>query len=452
VQRLEQRFARELAMLAEPDRAAGVVMRPLDWVSLELIQARSPDRPIRDQFFGAVDATINPLFGYREGRRPVDGTTVAVETTHELRLAKQLVLFVHPRLQLTEGRGSTPNLNRVSLQEAYASLLFGNFSLQLGRANLVWGQGRYAGLVISPNARGLDMLKITNQEPRLLPWIFRLLGPTKGVLFFATTAADRDRHFLNSYMLGYKVTIQPFRWLELGGGYMLEAGGRGAPEASLGDRLVDHILLLSWPAKEANLQFSNKIVGVEFRATLPGGLQLYGEGAWDDVTSTALSKWFNQDSGWLVGFYAPRLTRSGRVDLSFEYQFSGIRLYRHAQFQSGLAVDERVFGNILGPEGRAGYVELNVDVTGENAIGLQWAYEGRSFDEYESPARDRRVKVRSLPQERRYRTVGSWSYRPVRHPFQFKAIAGYERVNTFDFTVGDDRGNWLGQIQLEWRF
>ncbi len=296
------------------------------------------------------------------------------------------------------------------------------------------------------------MVKVTNQEPRVLPWVFRLLGPTKGTLFFATTAADRDRHFLNSYMLGYKVTIQPFQWLEFGGSYLLESGGRGAPEATLGDRIVDHIFILSWPAREANLQFSNKIVGVEFRATLPGGVQVYGEGAWDDVTSTQVSRWFNQDSGWLLGFYAPRLERSGRVDLAFEYHFSGIRLYRHGQFLTGLAVDDRLFGNILGPEGRAGYVEMHFDVSRENTIGVHAAYEGRSLDEYETPERGVRVKVRALPQERRYRTVGSWTYRPMRQPIVFKAIAGYERVNTFDFAVGDDRDNWIGQIQLEWRF
>ena len=452
VTRLEERFAEELAILAQPLLAEQVAFRPLDELSAEVLAAKNPERLVPEQPFGRIDAAISPLFGYREGRRPIDGTTAALETVHRLRLARQLVVYLQPRFQITEGRGNTPELNEVSIQEAYGALLFGNLSIQLGRANMVWGQGRHAGLTISPNARGFDMVSVSNQQPRVPPWIFRFLGPTKGTLFFATLVADRERHFLNSYVLGYKVSFLPASWLELGGSLMLESGGEGAPGAGFFDRLADHTFFVSILRPESEQQFSNKIAGIEFRATIPGaaGLQLYGEGALDDLSPIRNpGKSITQDSGWLIGVYAPRLDRAGRLDLSFEYQFSGLTLYRHGQFQTGLAVDRHFFGNILGPEGRAGYAEVHWDATTDNTFGLETAYEGRSKDLY-TP--DRRAKLERRPQERRYRGVASWTYRPLARPYQLTTLAGYERVNSFDFQAGESRDNFIGQVRLEWRF
>ena len=445
VERLERRFGSELETLT--------AFRAVDQLHLELTGARSPPRLVRANI-GSADAAINPLLGYRQGRKLVDGLTASVETVHWARLSRRLVVYAHPRLQLSEVRGSAANVNDIAVQEAYGKLVLGNVAIQAGRANMVWGQGRHAGLMLSENARGFDMVKLSNAEPRVLPGIFRFLGSFKASLFFATTAADRSRHFLNSYILGYKVSVRPVEWLEIGGSFVVEAGGEGAPEASLGKRITDHIFLVDLFVNDADVFFSNKIGGFDIRVNIPGlrGLQLYGEAVFDDITPSDIRKWLIQDSGYLAGIYVPRVDRTGRFDFSFEYQYSGVRLYRHSQFLTGLTFDRLFWGNILGPEGRAGYVELNWDATYSNTLSLNAAYEGRSNDAYVSIGPDRTRKVRSLPQERRYRVVGSWTHRPLRQSFLIRMLAGYERVNTFDFELGSNHGGAIAQVEFSVHF
>ncbi|MHC4997108.1 MAG: capsule assembly Wzi family protein, partial [Planctomycetota bacterium] len=266
VERLERRFASELE--------ASTTYRGIEQAAMHVTGARSPSRSIREHL-GAVDAVINPLLGYRQGRRLVDGVTGGLETVHWFRLSDGVAVYARPRFQLSEARGSAENINDVTVQEAYGRVAFGMFSLQAGRSNMVWGQGRHAGMILSGNARGFDMVKLTN-EPWVPPWIFRYFGPTKGTVFLATTVADRDRHFVNSYVFGYKVSFQPATWLELAATFMVEAGGEGAPEASFGDRLTDHLFFVDLFVTDADVFFSNKIGGGEFRIRVPGarGLQL----------------------------------------------------------------------------------------------------------------------------------------------------------------------------------
>jgi hypothetical protein len=302
----------------------------------------------------------------------------------------------------------------------------------------------------------MDMVKLSFARPWVPPWIFRVLGPIQASMFLATTAVHEARVPPSSYMFGYKLSFQPAPWLELGGSLMLESGGEGSPEASLGQRITDHLFFIDLLVPDEDLEISNKIVGTEFKIRIPGarGLQIYGEWAFDDAAPSDFAKWFLRDSGYLAGVYLPRVDHAGRLDLSLEYQFGGVRMYRHAQFLSGLARDQRLIGSMLGPEARAGYLELNWDPLDEHTVSLDLAYEGRSHDEYRvvSTVPSRIEKVRSLPQERRYRAVASWSYRPRGEAFFLQAGAGYERVNTYAFDVGRNLDNIIGEVRLRWRY
>jgi hypothetical protein len=71
---------------------------------------------------------------------------------------------------------------------------------------------------------------------------------------------------------------------------------------------------------------------------------------------------------------------------------------------------------------------------------------------YESTEDGGHTIAQSLPQERRYRVVGSWTHRPLQETFLVKATAGYERVTTFDFAVGNNHGSFLGQVEFQLYF
>ena len=48
-----------------------------------------------------------------------------------------------------------------------------------------WGQGAHGDLLLTNNAYPLDLVKFSNPEPTLLPWLFRYLGPFKYAAFVA---------------------------------------------------------------------------------------------------------------------------------------------------------------------------------------------------------------------------------------------------------------------------
>ena len=51
-----------------------------------------------------------------------------------------------------------------------------SFEIEVGRDSLWWGQGYTGSLVLTDNAPPLDMIKVSNPVPIILPWYFSYLG------------------------------------------------------------------------------------------------------------------------------------------------------------------------------------------------------------------------------------------------------------------------------------
>ena len=456
--RIEGDYSEELDQL---NSAVGVAsqraLHPIARVEASVAVANSPPRDAINANLGFNDAVVNPLLRHRQGRNVVDGGTASVETVHWTRVSRHIALFARPRFQISRAFAPQPNINEVKLQNLYASVVLGNIEVLLGRDNLAWGHGRDAGLLISSNARGMDMIKISNDRLLTLPWLLRLLGPTKFSLFVAHLGSNR--HFPNSYMVGYKISVSPHAQLELGFAVTTEAGGRGAPTASLFERIVDPLIFVDivfFPSRD--LQFSDK--RAEFDASLrfpqARGLELFAAAVFDDIRQANLKGMFTQDAGYVVGAYLPRLVDSGRLDLTLQYYFTGIRLYRHKDFRSGHTLDGILIGSELESTGRAGNIRLSWDASRQDLITLEGTYEARSADDYMVlgvPPGDtiplQTIKLRSNPQERRYRAAASWTHRLRTQPILIKTLFGYERANTFGFQLGRNRNNLVGEIQLQ---
>ena len=455
IDRLEASYQAELSEIdSGADPAPRLSFRPLARVDITVTAANSPPRDAINQDFERNDAVLNPLLHYRQGRNIVDGTTASTETVHWARVSRHVAIFVQPRFQVSDARNGFPDFNEFRFQALYASAALGNLDIQVGRDNLFWGQGRNAGLLVSNNARGLDMIKISNSHLATLPWVFSLLGPTKFSVFAARLGSNR--HIPNPYLLGYKVSIRPHKQLELGAGFMVQSGGTGGPPASLTERIADHVFFIDLLfLTNRDFEFSDKMAGADIRLRIPSarGLQLYAEGVIDDIRVSNLQRMLTQDAGYVVGAHMPRLVDSGRLDLTLEYHFAGILLYRHSQFESGYTLDRLFIGNDLESAGRGGYAELNWDAGARHLLTLQGAYEARSNDDYaRSRELNRILKMQSNPQERRYRAVASWSYRLPWSSALLKTLVGYERVNNFGFDTGRIRDNVIGELQLQLNF
>lgn len=449
---LEREYGAELARV-EDDTApsAGTTrVRPLDRLYVDLTLANSPPRGFVDNGEGEVDAVMNPLLQGREGRNLVDGGTAALETTHWITISDHAAAFARPRFQITRAREGRPDVNEVVLQNLYARFAVGNVRFQIGRDNLVWGQGDRAGLLLSHNARGLDMVNVTSGRPFRLPWVFRHLGYTKWSLFLADLGPNQ--RFPHSRLLGYKLSFRPTRFLEFGASLVDEFGGEGSPDYSFGKLLADIL-----PFMENIIgpqRFSNKIAGLDLRIRVPQarGLELFAEAMIDDWDLDRLRAMLWQDAGYVAGVAMPRLNNSGSVGMAAEFHHTGIRYYRHYQFRTGWALDQFIIGDNLGPDGNAAYARIDWDVSPRDALVLRGAVERRTADYYviQYP---RWIATVTYPKENRFRVVGSWSGRVAGAvPLRLQTTVGYERVTNFDFVAGANRDNWLAQVAVELDF
>jgi hypothetical protein len=433
--------------------------RLLESAAADWTWTNSPPRVVPSDDLGGINAVTNPLVEYRLGRRYVDGGNLAIETTHRLRLLPVLAAAARVRTWTGWAEPGDSGGHRLTAEALYGQLALRNLLVQVGRDHVFYGQGMRASLSVSGNAPALDMVKLASDLPFRLPWVFRALGPTRAS-FFIADLGDRQ-NFPGAKLTGYKFSFLPSARAELGVSVLNQMGGRGAPAASFGDRLLDLIPIID-PLFIGNrdIQISNKFAGMDLRVRFPAarGLEWYVDGLLDDFDHRRVWSSFRDDAGWITGINLPRVTSDGRVQLAAEVQRTGLRYYQHVQFTSGVTFDNRIIGNALGAKSHAGYLRLSWDHGATSSLALDGALELRSNDHYRTEWIDsvenrwRFVKVASRPRETRARVALTWS--GEFSPAQPRVLAelGYERVGNFAFEAGPGRDNVLARLGLERRF
>jgi len=429
----------------------------LEKVEADLGVASSPAEPLpASNGLGSIDAVINPLLDYRQGRHLVDGANLGLETTTWLRASDYFAMLVRPRFQLGLGRNAAPDQNRADVLNLYGKFWVKNLEIQIGRDNLMWGQGIEAGQLLSTNPRGLDMAKISNDSPFFLPWVFKYLGANKISFFYADLGPEQN--FPNAYLVGYKWSLQPLSFFEIGAALLTQSGGDGSPPASFFDRVRD-----VFPVDQAGgvnqVEIGNHIGGVDFRFRIPParGLELYVEANFDDNHNpfSKPKKAFVDDAAYVAGFYLPRVDEAGAIDLRMEYRRTGLRFYEHAQFVSGWTLNRFLMGDNLGPNAWGLYGTVNWDVDPSNLLSFHGAFESRSSDLWtvvDPGGEFIFTKVADGPEERRLRGRVEWLHRVQGFPLQVRAQLAYERAQNFNFVAGNDRNNFLGEVGLRFEF
>jgi hypothetical protein len=426
-------------------RYARTHARPIDLATLEFARLSSPNRPVPADPNGSIDAAINPLAAWRGGRTLPDGATAAIETMHSASLGRHVAVAAAPRVTLGTDRDGASAVG--SVQSANAVFQFGNLVAELGRDYAVFGPAPGGGLLLSANAPALDMVRVSMQRPAALPWWFRRLGPVHAMLFVADLGSGRQNH-PHAKLVGYRMSIVPHRNLEFGVQVLDETGGRGAPGASFGDRVLDAIPPIDAWRTGGDFQFSNKLAGVDARWRMPGwaGLELYVDGAVDDMDTRRLRSSLLQDGGVVGGVSVSCLVGCGRLRARAEYHQTGIRYYTHTDFASGLQSRGTMLGDPLGPRGLGGYLALETNAGGQSQVALSGAYEVRSGNLYASAGHGshsadfRFVQVEHRPAERRARMLATWTSAARGNRVATIVSAGVERTTNFGFAGGNGTG------------
>lgn len=434
-------------------RYAGARVRAIDAATLEATELESPYREIPRDANGTIDAAINPLVANRGGRPIANGTTGSLETMHSLTLGSHLAAMLNPRVTAWSIRGGASG-SSIRLQSATANMLFGNLAIDAGRDYAVFGQSPFGGLLLSENAPAFDMVRISNDRPAPLPWLFRVLGPARGSLFIADLGNEHQIH-PRSKLAGYHIAFLPHPRFEFGAEVLDVMGGRGGQPASFGDRIVDAIPLIDAIFRSgADFEFSNKMAGIDFHWRMPSwrGFELYGEGDADDFDIRRLRSVLLEDSGYLIGASLACIVDCGRFGVRAEYHQTGIRYYTHTDYP--LSARGIALGDPLGPRAVAGYVTFDGESVHAGYIAITAAFESLSGNQYSSATNGPNtrgfhfVRTAGNPAEKRARAVLTWAPEARDGRIGVRVSTGVERVSNFGFIAGNDRTNWLARAAL----
>lgn len=419
-----------------------------------------------------IEDRTNPLVAYRQGRDPVRGVTLGAEVAASARPTDFLAAYVRPRARAAFASGGEVALGdearalllpsadgeEVVAQSLYGRLVVGRLSLLAGRRSVFWGQGPRDGLLVSLNPRAFDMVEVSTERPFRLPWLLGALGPVHGTVFVADLGRE-DQRFPGSKLVGVKLSARPHPSLEVGVATLNEQGGEGAPDAGLGDRILDVLILPDLLRGGSDFLFSEKLFGVDLRWTAPTSrpFVLYAEAAATDFDVRRFDEIVREDGAYALGAFLPFLGGCACWDLRAEVRRTGARVYRHNQFVSGLTLERDVIGSPLGPDARGGSVEVSREVDSGGSVGLRAALESRSLDLYEivDEPSFRIVQVSDGVEEVRRRATAWWRGRGIDGPgpgaLEILVEAAVEGVQDFAFEAGTDRVHVLLTVGASWR-
>ena len=452
--RLESAFAPEIRALCVGEGAPCTPLSghaTLRSATADATWADSPGRRIPTSYDDLaddyIDAELNPLLQKNQGRVLADGGTLGGEALMDLGLGTLLSVQIRPRVWATAPSGDGSDLG-ITLLEGYVRVLLGNLAVEVGRNHVSRGYGRESGPILSHNARGLDLVRISLDRPARLPWVLRVLGPVGASALLADMGANSDTP--HSKLVIFQGSLRPHPYLEVGATLLNHQGGSGGPPATFAERLQD--LFLIYPQGKP---ISDKVFGADVRLTLPAaGLQLYLE-----VLTTDDHELFSSpdqalvnEAVWIAGASVSGLGAEGRTDLWVEARRAGVRPHTHHQFTSGLTLDERIIGDAMGPLGTG--LAAGVDWRGSRhtaaLLGAVERYSGADrYGNMDEEGRFAWVRTLDRPDEIRVRVVGDWVVDAEAQGFGTSVRVGYEHVTRTAFTTGA-RSNFLAQVKLDY--
>ena len=318
----------------------------------------------------------------------------------------------------------------VTLFDGRAVAQLGSFEVSVGRQSLWWGQGRHGSLVLTNNAKPLDMIRITNSTPFLLPWFLKYLGPFRFDVFWSRV--EKDRSVEKPYFAGLRIDTKPLPWIELGASRTVMFGGKGRPHVDWND----FITILGGKNLSGGEDTSNSIAALDVRLLLPflWNAEVYGEYGGEDEAGH-----FIANTAWLAGLYLPKIDPSGRLSLRLEQaDLSQIDdnspvWYRHGIYRSGYTYEGVVMGHHVGGGAKDTLLEVEAMLSENLLLTVGFDYEERGFDQ---------------PVHEKYKEISTSLSWDLTEHLNVDCSARYGKVDNFDFKSGNSENVSLISVGL----
>ncbi len=320
-----------------------------------------------------------------------------------------------------------------------------NFEVEVGRDSMWWGQGSRGTLILTDNAPPLDLIKLSNPTPTLLPWIFSYLGPFKYTVFYTRLETERD--FPHTSLGGLRFDFKPLPNLEIGGSRVFMFGGDNGPSPG---SFTEYMKLLSFVEfGGGSSDNTNQIAAFDLRYRMPflWNAEFYLEwGGEDTGLKPEIDKFLLQDLGYILGIYFPNICPDGRTDFRLEYadninstdpKLRGL-WYGHLFYNSGYTYQQFILGHSMGPDARDIFARTTHYLRNDLVVGLDFDFMERG--------------VNLSPTIERNYQVGADLKFDINAALTLKTRYVYGLVNNFDLVSGQDRQDSLLEVELKYTF
>ena len=377
----------------------------------------------------------DPVRVYNEqGREFNGGFNFYASNRFVARLWNHLVLTAEPEFAYVENDTNPTDSEDIVLraQELHGSVRFGGTEITVGRMPLWWGPSRHGSLLLSNNARPLDMVRLSTGGPVLLPGFLAHLGLIRGEVF--ASRLESSRAVKRPYFAGMRLSSRILPYLELGASRTAQFGG--------GDRSVTPKTI--WKVFTAETENDeddpgNQIASIDARVIIPWSVQpfeVYGEYGGEDEAGGFFSA-----EAVVAGIYLPRIGSWSWIEWTFEVADNtisdGRAWYTNRNYPDGYTYHERIIGHHMGTDARDIFTEVRVRLREDVTTFVSYDYEEHFVTD---------AVVERLHQIR----VGG-EFRPWRR-LVVSAFVGIDEWTNFEQRRGDSRTGFVTGVGVQWRF
>lgn len=345
--------------------------------------AKSIVKPLSDIYLKTVYSGSEPYFIdlNNSGDSFAKGLNVRTGFSTEAVFNQTLFAGLNTELKVEDSYDSA----RVDLTRGYLNLEMGSAEFMAGRESLWWGPGYHGALLLSNNAKPLDMLKFTTSHPVVLPWVFSSLGLFKPTVFLARLEEDRD--FPRANLLGMRLHLKPTRGFQIGFNRTFMFGGEGRRSLGPSDWLKaffasdssEHQLSPTNGNQLASIDASYVYVNEARHFYMPfSGAKIYTE--WGAEDSSGDTKTPSNRAN-IYGAYFGEPFFLKKTDIRFEWantarqSLSTLQWYSHLLYKTGYTYEGRTIGHHMGGDARDLFMRVQYHADSGELIGLELDFE-----------------------------------------------------------------------------
>lgn len=219
-----------------------------------------------------------------------------------------------------------PTRNNFRILDANLSYHIRGHEISAGKSEMWWGPNQGGAFLWSTNAEPIYMFRINRVEPLYIPFLSRIIGPIRYDNYFGDLKGHIDPN--KPWVFGNKISIHPFKDLEVGFSRSCEFAGKGYSPltfgtfwncfSSAGDFLQ---------AGQRRYDVGDRRGNFDFRWRLPflqKTVTIYTDSLADDDPSPLANP---GRSGWAPGIYISHLPYLPKWDLRFEAPYTNEKAY-----------------------------------------------------------------------------------------------------------------------------